>query len=296
MKHRFESISDYINGRDLAVWGIGSGANDVIACLNSLGIEIKYFISKDYKSIKVFNGKPVYSKLILNKNNVYVVDATSFYNEISTELEILGFKNAFDFYNWYDDIVPFDYVYNGVSIGKCSYFPRSFFSFMSDQQYNGFKWSHIESIGRFVSINSTAQIHFDHEMMALSTGIFSRILGEREDDYLRILEENKRKNTKLIEKTVIGNDVWIGANAFINLSKVKSIGDGAIIGAGAVVIEDVPPFSIVAGVPARVKKHRYTPNQIKILQQVQWWNWSNEKIKNNMELFANPSCFFEKYS
>lgn len=295
MKHRFESILNYINGRELVVWGIGSGANDVITCLNILGIEIKYFISKDHKSIKVFKGKPVYSKFILNKDNVYVIDATAFYNEVSTELERLGFKNAFDYYNWYDDIVPFDYIYNGVTIGKCSYFPRSFFNFMSEQQYNGFTWNHIESIGRFVSINSTAQIHFDHEMTGLSTGIFSRIFGEQENDYLKILAEKNRNNTRLMKKTVIGNDVWIGANAFINLSKVKSIGDGAIIGAGAVVIEDVPPFSMVAGVPARVKKYRYPPNQIKILQQVKWWNWSNDKIKNNIELFANPSAFFDKY-
>jgi aminocyclitol acetyltransferase len=57
-------------------------------------------------------------------------------------------------------------------------------------------------------------------------------------------------------RIIIGNDVYIGANAFINASRVISIGDGAIIGAGAVLLEDVPPYAVVAGVPAKIKRYR----------------------------------------
>jgi acetyltransferase-like isoleucine patch superfamily enzyme len=81
----------------------------------------------------------------------------------------------------------------------------------------------------------------------------------------------------------IGNDVWIGLNAVI-LSGVK-IGDGAVIGAGAVVTKSVEPYHVVGGVPAVVLKTRLRPDQIKSLLQIAWWNWSIDKIKQNEALF-----------
>jgi len=82
---------------------------------------------------------------------------------------------------------------------------------------------------------------------------------------------------------IIGNDVTIGANAII-LPGVK-ISDGVIIGAGAVVTHDVPPYAIVAGIPARILRYRYKPEQIKKLLKIAWWNWSDEKIVQNMDYF-----------
>jgi virginiamycin A acetyltransferase len=82
----------------------------------------------------------------------------------------------------------------------------------------------------------------------------------------------------------IGSDVWIGDNVII-LAGVK-IGDGACVGAGAVVTKDVPAYSIVAGVPARVLKFRFKEEIIDFLVQLEWWNWSLDKIKNNTEFFC----------
>ena len=74
----------------------------------------------------------------------------------------------------------------------------------------------------------------------------------------------------------IGNDVWIGYRVTI-LSGV-TIGDGAVVAAGAVVDKDVPPFTIVGGVPAReIGKRTANPDRI------EWWKWSEEKIKDNIE-------------
>jgi acetyltransferase-like isoleucine patch superfamily enzyme len=81
----------------------------------------------------------------------------------------------------------------------------------------------------------------------------------------------------------IGSDVWIGMNAII-LSGVK-IGHGAIIGAGSVVTHDVPPYGVVAGSPAMLLRYRYSEEQIKKLLAIQWWNWSDKKIKENLNFF-----------
>lgn len=76
---------------------------------------------------------------------------------------------------------------------------------------------------------------------------------------------------------VIENDVWIGLDAVI-LSGVR-IGNGAVIGARSVVTRDVDAYSIVAGNPARKIRDRFTRKQIDDLQQIAWWNWSEEKIR-----------------
>lgn len=67
----------------------------------------------------------------------------------------------------------------------------------------------------------------------------------------------------------IGNDVWIGDNVVILKGK---IGDGAVIGAGAVVTRDVPPYAIVAGNPARVIKYRFDDETIRKLLKEKWWD------------------------
>ena len=79
------------------------------------------------------------------------------------------------------------------------------------------------------------------------------------------------------ERITIGNDVWIGARAVI-LDGI-TIGDGAIVGACAVVTRDVPPYSVVAGVPARVIRYRFSEKKIRTLLELQWWEWSPEEIK-----------------
>jgi len=80
----------------------------------------------------------------------------------------------------------------------------------------------------------------------------------------------------------IGNDVWIAANVVI-LRNVK-IGNGAIIGAGAVVTKDVEPYSIAVGVPAKTIKKRFNDKTIEALEEIQWWNWSVDIIRNNLDL------------
>jgi virginiamycin A acetyltransferase len=82
--------------------------------------------------------------------------------------------------------------------------------------------------------------------------------------------------------TVVGNDVWLGYESLI-MPGVQ-IGDGAIVAARSVVVKDIAPYTIVGGNPAKPIKQRFTDTQIQALLDIQWWNWSIEKITQNIHL------------
>jgi len=93
---------------------------------------------------------------------------------------------------------------------------------------------------------------------------------------------------------VVGHDVWIGRNAMI-LSGV-TIGNGAVVAAGAVVTKDVAPYAMTGGVPAKIIKMRFDPDQIAALERIQWWNWPIEKIRENLDLFYGaPEAFIRRH-
>lgn len=104
--------------------------------------------------------------------------------------------------------------------------------------------------------------------------------------HLGVVKEDFRK----VNNVEIGNDVWIGHNAII-LPSVSKIGHGAIIGAGSVVTKDVPPYTIVAGVPSRIIKYRFDQQTINNLLEIKWWNWPEEKIFRNWQAFLSPKNF-----
>lgn len=92
--------------------------------------------------------------------------------------------------------------------------------------------------------------------------------------------------------TSIGNDVWIGYNAII-LDGLE-IGDGAIIGAGAVVTKNVPPYAIVAGNPARIIKYRFKEDEIDFLLRYKWWEKDPVWIRKNHKLFHDIKLLMEQ--
>ena len=85
--------------------------------------------------------------------------------------------------------------------------------------------------------------------------------------------------------TIIGNDVWFGFESLV-MPAVK-IGDGAIIGSRSVVTKDVPPYSVVAGNPARIVKKRFGDKDIKKLLEISWWDWPYEVIEDNMRAIVD---------
>lgn len=138
-------------------------------------------------------------------------------------------------------------------------------------------------IGKFCSIACGAKFLFtsaNHTMKSLSTYPFPIFFDEWNLDITQVASAWDNKGD-----IVIGNDVWIGYEAVI-LSGVQ-IGDGAIIGARAVVTKDVPPYTIVGGVPAQEIKKRFCQETITQLQKLQWWNWSFDKIQQCLPYIMN---------
>jgi len=82
----------------------------------------------------------------------------------------------------------------------------------------------------------------------------------------------------------IGNDVWIGARVFVRDG--VSIGNGAIVAAGAVVMKDVPAYAVVGGVPARIIRYRFSPEEIRQMNNLAWWDWPQEKLRHFQPFFA----------
>ena len=88
-----------------------------------------------------------------------------------------------------------------------------------------------------------------------------------------------------MDNIVIGNDVWIGYEALI-LAGV-TVGDGAIIAGRAVVTKDVPPYTIVGGVPAKPIRKRFNDDTIAALEKLRWWDWDEERIRENLSAIQN---------
>lgn len=92
-------------------------------------------------------------------------------------------------------------------------------------------------------------------------------------------------------KTVIGSDVWIGARAMVKGG--VTIGHGAVIGAGAMVTKDVPPYAIVAGMPAKLIRYRFPEEDISRLLESRWWELSEEELSQKAPSMADVQTFFD---
>lgn len=134
-------------------------------------------------------------------------------------------------------------------------------------------------IGKFCSIACGGKFIFNcanHTLKSLSTYTFPLFFEEWDLPKSDVVSAWDNKGD-----IVIGNDVWIGYDAIIMAG--VTIGDGAIIGTRAVVTKDVEPYSIVGGVPAKEIRKRFSTDIIARLQELQWWNWDADIIRNSIK-------------
>ena len=148
-------------------------------------------------------------------------------------------------------------------------------------------------IGAYSSIGRNSTV-INSELGKFCSVSWNVTIGATSHDYTKISSHAfpyiKRfgfvnNNQRIVTKTNVGNDVWLGANAIILPG--LTIGDGAVIAAGAVVTKNVPPYSISAGVPAEVIKLRFNETAIDRLLKLKWWNLNHDILKKNIDLWQN---------
>lgn len=139
------------------------------------------------------------------------------------------------------------------------------------------------TIGRFCSIGHNVFCGpGDHPSRWLSSSpVF---YSDRKQCGFTFCESAEFKETQLV---VLGNDCWVGANVFIR-NGIR-VGHGSIIGAGAVVVKDVPEYSIVGGVPAKLLRMRFDESEIQELLAIKWWNWDPQILAENAPRFRTEN-------
>jgi acetyltransferase-like isoleucine patch superfamily enzyme len=132
-------------------------------------------------------------------------------------------------------------------------------------------------VGAFCAIGPEARIHGGGAHVVTRAAAFplNAILFDR----------GKRNAPDDIDRgpTVIGNDVWIGEGATVLAG--LTVGDGAVVGARAVVTKSVPPYAIVAGNPARILRYRFDEDIRERLLALRWWDWDDDEIRAQKRWF-----------
>lgn len=155
-------------------------------------------------------------------------------------------------------------------------------------------WVERAKIGRYCSIaNNVTTAIGRHAMemvsqhpMFYSTAKQNGYTYVKEDCYVERIYADESGRYDII----IGNDVWIGTGAII-LGNIK-IGNGAVVAAGTVVTKDVPDYAVVAGVPAKIIRYRFSDEEIKKLLNDSWWEKDESWIETHVHAFQD----IRKYS
>jgi len=164
------------------------------------------------------------------------------------------------------------------------------FTYISE---NGFLWGRSSiGIGSFCSIGPNFQCitHEQHPVQYASTFPMGQIVGVpiKHGDMRGLTPEG----AVLVEAPIqVGHDVWIGKD--VALFGGVTIGNGCIIGAKSLVTKDCIPYGIYAGTPAKLIRTRFSDEIIAQLLTLEWWNWSNEKLRANARFFEMDFTTFE---
>ena len=185
--------------------------------------------------------------------------------------------------------------YHNTYEGHNAIYNRTFFK--GELGYGSYIGSecHINAtIGRYCSIAGSVHTvngkHPSKEFVSTHPAFFST---QKQAGFSYVNNEKYSENcyADLNHKrdVIIGNDVWVGFGCTIIAG--VTIGDGAILAAGAVITKNVPAYSVVGGVPAKVIKYRFTPAEIEFLLSFRWWDKSPEWIQRNVNNFENINDF-----
>lgn len=297
-QEKLKNVKVKSEGKNIVVWGAFTGGAIVKETLEELHLTVQRFIDTAYVKKLEFENYPVESPDAVSPEDDFVIVALiSFNYDIEEHLHNHGFTNR-DYLYIYDNesYNKEDVVWKNCKVGRYTYGYEELLEY----------YPLAIRIGRYCSINRTAKIWNNHPIGYVTTHpmldyrmFYSCDKQEERNEYCKkygkffdnVDFENSplRKN----DAVTIGNDVWIGANVII-LPGV-TIGDGAVLAAGAVVTKDIEPYTIVGGIPASTIKKRFSDELIEKFLKIKWWNWSIQKIEDNIELFYQPEIFVQKF-
>ena len=286
LRQVIEDAAVNFNGRALAIWGTHEKGKMALEALEALDLKCEFFVSSRAKADTCY-GLPLCTPDILSVDKHYLIVVTN-----STDVDYFLTSHGFSSWKnqdyicvdteWHEDI-----MYRGCFVGRGTNNYESLLSLVRN--------SIVERIGRYCSINGTARIVGNHQYLVTTHAfLYQKWETPLQKDFRALIDNKIYDETGALRITEglpveIGNDVWIGANTII-LPGVK-ISDGAVIGAGAVVTKDVPPYAIMGGVPAKVIRYRFPPEMIDAFLKIKWWDWPLDKIKENFDLFYQPELF-----
>lgn len=171
-----------------------------------------------------------------------------------------------------------------IIVGDYTYFDDSRNGTEKFEEYNVlYNYNHSKVklvIGKFCAIAAETRFIMtgDHKLDAFSTYPFPVFKNGWEHVFNTL-------DLPIKGDIIVGNDVWFGYNSLIKNG--VTIGSGAIIAASAVVVKDAPPYSIVAGNPAKVVKKRFDEETIRRLLEIAWWDWDIKDITAHLPLICN---------
>lgn len=261
-------------------------ARQVYLLTKSLGAEVVAFVDgTEATSGQSLFGQPVLTPAQLQPYRyarVLVLVASTWWREIGVDLINRGLQHGKHFVvvqrqlsnvQWKADLKDPDPVF----IGRKTYGYEGLLAY-----YPSARPRHIGAFGSF-AVGTRLGINHCYNAVTSHPFITHRAHGIIPEDRLDLYAPYN-------PPIVIGNDVWLGYNSCI-LPGV-TIGNGAIVGSGAVVTKDIPPYAIAVGSPARVIRFRFDEKQISLLEKVQWWTWSDRRLRKHVEDLRDPKRFF----
>lgn len=147
------------------------------------------------------------------------------------------------------------------------------------------------TIGKFCSIASEVHIGLGDHPLSPFVSTHPAFYLRREDRGWDFADGDYRAEFGSVK---IGNDVWIGVRAIVRDN--VTIGDGAVIAAGAVVVGDVPPYAIVGGVPAKIIRYRFPPETIAFLLEFKWWDRGDGWLRQNWRALHDINAFAREFA
>ena len=147
-------------------------------------------------------------------------------------------------------------------------------------------WSNHEEakieIGRYCSISFNLRLFFggNHNYDWITTYPFGHTTSTK-NDFPQV-----KGHPKKVSSIIVGNDVWIGRD--VTIMDGVEISNGTIIAANSHVVTSTEPYSIIGGNPAKLIKKRFSDEKIEELMMLKWWDWSDEKVKNNYKNLCGP--------